>query len=133
MALTIEQQLDRVTRGAYATDPYLTDTIESAKQLTSPCFFGRNYNLAVALRAAMELSLFGPIRPNGEPGVIQSKKEAGLSLTYGKTTAVLKDDPYLSQTTYGLALQNLIRSSGPVMGVTGGAMNDFCNTATEAY
>lgn len=129
MSLTIDQQLDLITRGAYVSDPFRADALTAAADQTSACFFGRNYNRAVALRAAHELVLSN--RVLGEPGTIQSKKEGQLSITFGKTSAVLKDDSYLAQTTFGLQLLNLQRSTVPAISVTGGGLDNVCNTATE--
>lgn len=91
--------------------------IALAEQQTSQSAFGDNYCLAVAYRAAHMMTLANR-GASGTAGNAQSKNEGGMSLSYGTVNGVMGD---LSQTHYGIQLQQLIMSNIPGASVTGGA------------
>lgn len=113
MALTTIQIITAIAP-ALATDASLNTWIELATGLTDRCFFGSNYNLAVALRAAHMWSL-STYRSQGESGVVTSKREGQLGISYGGITV----DRDLKQTQYGMQLYDLIHSSNPAITVLG--------------
>lgn len=130
MSLTIEQHFDRVTQGAYTTDPYKADYITAAKSQTSPCYYGRNYNLAVALLAAHYITLNTDPARSGSAvsGAVSSKKEGGISVSFSGAAAAISGgtNPDLAQTTHGMQLMALQKGAGPFMGVTGTRSSVVC-------
>lgn len=100
----------------YASSPSATDFIELASLRTNSCFFGDKANYAIALRAAHMLTL-SATRPLGEVGPVSSKSEGDLSISFGSVSGVTFSD--LSQTSYGVELDGLIKGTGPILGITG--------------
>ena len=85
--------------------------IALATQRTDRCFFGVNYTLAIALRAAHEWVL--NTRRQGESGVTTYEASGRLAKSYGGV-GVIRDS--LQLTNYGMQLEALIKESG--MGAT---------------
>ncbi len=108
---------------AYSDDDRKLQLITAARATLSAAYYGSNYELAVGLLATHEMFLIGnnSIRANGEAGQISSKDEGDLSLTFGTSMSIIKNEPYLSQTFAGLKLLSL-KIARLSMGVTGGAM-----------
>lgn len=105
--------------GLYAS-AYRSTYIDVAKGLTSQTFYGSNYNLAVCLLSCHIYTL--NTRPGsgiGVAGGVTSMREGDLSLGIGSITAKNLTDSYYAQTTYGLQLQALKRSTLPGASVTG--------------
>jgi hypothetical protein len=100
------------------------DHITLATARTSVCTFGRNTQLAIALRAAHTLTLAA--RNGGDSGVVTSKKEGGLSVSYASPESGI--DPDLGQTHYGRQLIGLMSGSVPFVGVTGGYLDGECTS-----
>lgn len=97
----------------------LSDRITLAQQQTSLSFFGANYNLAVAYRAAHTWALV-TVRDGSSAGIVTYKAEGRLMLSYGGT-GVIRDD--LELTNYGRLLQKLIKTTG--LGVMVTSENDI--------
>ena len=104
------------------SDPDKNTWINSAQNKINRCYFGSNYNEAVALQAAHEWSLTNT-RSNGESGAISSKREGDLSISYSTTG---KNDN-LNLTHYGKQLIDLRNRSNLSIGVLG--CNTDCNTS----
>ena len=121
MAMTASQIIDLIAPG-YASDPDKASFITLAKMQTSLCFYGDNYQFAVALRAAHMLVLRD--RASGDAGPIASKREGDLAVSYGVGST---DGGDLSLTHYGQQLQGLRKGSGAFIGVTGG-LDNGCNS-----
>ena len=89
-----------------------------ATSLTSQCYFGAQYDYAVALRAAHMLTLTN--RPGGSSGVsgsVTSLKEGDSAIGFGSAgnTAGSGD---LTTTSYGQQLKSLINNGGGQFSVT---------------
>lgn len=119
MALTIDQILSTKCPDLYA-DPNRATYIALAKDRVSSCAFGLNYNLAVALLAAHDYTMDS--RTLASAGTISSKKEGGLSISYGGISAVGD----LEQSTYGMAFKRLAKSSRLGIAVLG-SNDTLCN------
>ena len=94
-------------------DTYIT----LATQQTSQCFFGVNYNYAIALRACHNYTLTTGAFASGVGGSVKSKKEGDLSISYGSIAKGGGGD--LQLTTYGLRLKGLIDAGPGAISVTG--------------
>jgi hypothetical protein len=101
----------------YASDSAKETYLSIAEGRTSSCFFGDNYCLAVALRAAHMMVLRD--RRSGSPGAASSKREGGLAISYSQAQG---GDPDLGQTHYGRQLEGLIKGQIPAVGLTGGGV-----------
>lgn len=120
MSLTTTEILSAICP-ALVTDPSYSVYVQMAEQRTSSCFFGANYTMAVALRAAHQFTLAQ--RTLGESGTISSKSESKISISF--VNAVGAKDKALAQTHYGLTLLELIDATSPaasiaVTGILGG-------------
>ncbi len=105
-----------------ASSPAYDVFTKIAEQRTDRGFFGDNYTLAVALRASHMFVLSQ--RPNGESGMISSKSEGKLSLSFAASNSA-KSGVDLTQTSFGVQLLELIENQGPgvsiaLTGVLGG-------------
>jgi hypothetical protein len=87
--------------------------ITLAKQRTSREYFKLNYTLAVALRTAHLLELSSNAK-NGYSGggVITSKSEGDLSVSFGTVGNHYNKYPDLAGTSYGRQLIDLIMGNG---------------------
>lgn len=94
---------------------------------TSETRFGVQRPEAVAYRAAHILALSSQTGAwaGGGTGAIASKKEGDLAVSFQAPSGTRAEDAYLSQTSYGLMLLDLIRSRGPAMQVTGQPWTPF--------
>jgi hypothetical protein len=101
----------------FASDAGKTTFLSLAAGRTSSCFFGVNYDLAVALRAAHMMTLRD--RRSGSPGAASSKREGGLAISYSQAQG---GDADLGQTHYGRQLEGLINGNIPAVGLTGGGV-----------
>lgn len=112
--MTVNEILQAINPNLY-NDANRDIYIELATNQTDRCYFGVNYNLAIALRASHMYVLAN--RPNGETGQINSKKEGDLSVSFsaGKSSEASDD---LSQTNYGMQLQTLILQGPPAVSIT---------------
>jgi hypothetical protein len=115
-----------------ASDPNKALFIILAADRVSSCrFAGTKHDLAVALRAAHDLTLanqtgVGGIRSHGESGSITAKREADLSISFsGGYSSDSSAD--LDLTVYGKRLKGLMRGTVPAVGVTGGYLRNVCN------
>lgn len=97
-----------------ATDPNYASFVSLAQARTSTTFFGANYELAVALRAAHSWSMTK--RKPGEAGAVTSRRMGPVSTSYA---ALPGRDSSLSLTTYGNELLDLINGAGPAAAVLG--------------
>ena len=104
-----------------ASDSNLAIWIALAKEQLDGCFFGSDYNYAIALLAC-HMYVLGQ-RPSGESGMVSSKKEGDLSLSYGGFTV----QGYLDQTHFGMELKSLIKGSRPAIGVLGAGVTITCD------
>lgn len=94
--------------------------LDLSESRTSSTFFGANRPEAVAYRAAHMADLAASAAvSSGASGPITSKKEGDLAVSFGMSSGSKGDSAYLSQTSYGRMLLDLMRSSGPAAGVTG--------------
>lgn len=96
-----------------AADPSLAVFLDMAESQTGGSFFGSNRALAVALRAAHIFTVCR--RSMGAAGSISSMEEGSLNLAFASSG----ETGDLSQTSYGLQLKNLMKSSGPGVSVMG--------------
>jgi hypothetical protein len=80
--------------------------IDMAEGVTSSGFFGSQYNLAVALRAAHMYVLNR--KRGGEGGFITQKVEGRMSVSYGGVNNVTDE---LQLTSYGMQLYDLIKNT----------------------
>jgi hypothetical protein len=119
VSYTVLQIIEVRCPGLYA-DPGRDIYISLAEQQISSCYFGDNRNLAVALQACHDYSVG---QRGGDAGTISSKKEGDLAVTYSAGGGVSTD---LGQTSFGLALQRLIRKSGGGAISVTGAQNIPC-------
>jgi hypothetical protein len=101
----------------YSADSGKATFLSLAVNRTSSCFFGDNYDLAVALRAAHMMTLRD--RRSGSPGAASSKREGGLAISYSQAQG---GDADLGQTHYGRQLEGLMNSQIPGFGLTGGGV-----------
>jgi len=97
----------------FSEDSSKADVIILAQQQTSASFFGSNYDLAVAYRAAHMMTLFS--RQNGAPGNISAKRIGPITLQY---TAGGGQENLLA-TSYGRFLTELMKSRQPLPYVSG--------------
>lgn len=99
--------------------PELASSANKSKYLelgtlqTSSCYFGTDYDMAVALRAAHIGTLAN--RYSGDGGEITSKREGDLAVTYSATG----NSSGLNGTKYGQQLQELINNKGGGISVAG--------------
>jgi len=94
--------------------------LDLSESRTSSTFFGANRPEAVADRAAHMADLAASAAvSSGASGPISSKKEGDLAVSFGTSSGSKGDSAYLSQTSYGRMLLDLMRSSGPATGITG--------------
>lgn len=103
--------------------------IELATQLTSSCFFGSNYQLAIALRACHMYSIANINNSTGGKGagIITSMKEGDLSINFGSISGSSNKDVDLMRTTFGVQLQGLIDAQQAGVTVTGAdIVNKLC-------
>lgn len=112
MALTVKQIIAAKKPGI-TDDSRLDALIELASDRTSSDVFGKNANLAIALRVLHNIAISDDF--DGQPGGVQSRSEGQLSITYANASAI-GDKGDLSQTAWGVELRALIRanSSGPI-------------------
>lgn len=120
--LTILQIIEVKCPGLYI-DTGRDIYIEIAEDQISECYYGKNYNLAVALLACHSYTLF--LR-NGDAGTISSKKEGDLSVSYSTVKTGTNEDD-LSLTSFGMELKRLKRSQTPAVSVTGVVQNSCIN------
>jgi hypothetical protein len=95
----------------YSTDARISTFQSISQSLTSQTFFGANYEYAVALRMAHMITIANRLR--GQGGAIAAESEGEVSISY---SIPAKMQGALSQTSYGIELEQLIRQSG--MGIT---------------
>lgn len=102
-----------------------SEHLQLAALRTSECVFGDKYDYAVALRAAHTLALSTRAKSTGGgAGSVSSVKEGDLSISLsGVTGGVNSAD--LSQTSYGVELDGLIKSNIPGVHVVGSTK--FCD------
>lgn len=112
--MTVNEILEAINPGLYS-DVNRDTYIELATNQTDRCFFGVNYNMAIALRASHMYILAN--RPNGETGQISSKKEGDLSVGFSTSKSSGASDD-LSQTNHGMQLLTLIKQGLPAVSVT---------------
>lgn len=98
----------------YSSDPRLSTFQSIAQSLTSQTFFSNNYEYAVALRMAHMITISNRLR--GKGGAITSESEGEVSISYATNS---KMTGALSQTSYGIELEQLTRQSGMGITVTG--------------
>jgi hypothetical protein len=115
-----------------ASDPNKALFLTLAVDRVSSCrFAGTKYDLAVALRAAHDLTLAkqteSGLRANGEAGAVTSKREGDLSVSFAGSAGVTASNSDLDQTVYGKRLKGLMRGTVPAVGVTGGYLRNVCN------
>lgn len=116
--MTVNQILQAINPDLY-NDTNRDVYIELATNQTDRCYFGVNYNLAIALRASHMYVLAN--RPNGETGQISTKREGDLSVSFSTNKSSGASDD-LSQTSYGMQLQTLIKQGLPAVSVTNDAI-----------
>lgn len=112
--MTVNEILQAINPGLY-NDASRDIYIQLATNQTDRCYFGINYNFAIALRASHMYTLAN--RPNGETGQINSKKESDLSVSFSSSKSSGTSDD-LSQTSYGMQLLTLIKQGLPAVSVT---------------
>lgn len=90
-----------------ASSPLMDGYVALARIQISPIFFGTNYNLAVALKAAHEWVL--NTKRSGQSGVLTYEMSNRMSRSFGGV-GVIRNDWDLSN--YGLQYKALVRSCG---------------------
>lgn len=116
MSLTAIQIIEIQCPDLY-TDPNLNKWISLAQERTNRCFFGKNYNQAVALRACHMYTL--SLRIGGASGVISSKKEGDLSVSYAQNSSDTDGYDDLLLTHYGKQLKSLMKATSMGVSVLG--------------
>lgn len=101
-------------------DANLNTWILLAQEQTDRCYYGRHYNLAVALLSCHMYTLSQ--RGSGQSGIVTSEREGDLARSYGGFTA----KSYLDQTSFGLELQQLKGSSRAAISVLGTGPTIIC-------
>lgn len=108
-----------VIASQFDSNPDRNEYLSMAENQTNRCWYGRNADRAVALRAAHMMALdTSPIRQNGETGAISSKKEGDLAIGFVAGAGQGIND--LDQTHYGKQLKALTAGGGFMLGITGG-------------
>jgi len=118
MSLTASVIFDAIA-AEYATDIRKDTFLTLAEQRTSLCFFGTNYTLAIALRAAHMISYSDR---GGNSGNISSQREGDLAISFGS----INNNRNLNTTSYGQDLLQLIKETQPGVSV-GGDRTFNCN------
>lgn len=103
---------------ALYSDSSRSQWIAMAGEELSSCFFGSSYQKAIALYAAHQFTLAH--RPSGDAGVITSKKEGGLSVSYDVPD--MEGGQALELTHYGLQLRQLRKSRHAGVSVIGSGL-----------
>jgi hypothetical protein len=102
-------------------DPEKSEYISEAQGQTSSDYYGSNYDLAVALRAAHNMTIDKQSESGADGGgEIASKREGDLAIGYHKSDGGGDDNDYLNKTNYGVRLLGLRRGTCPSVSVTGG-------------
>ena len=90
--------------------------IELATSETDAAFFGDKYNYAIALRAAHNYTVV-LTKGDGSGGLITAKQEGRMQISYlHNMNRQSRSDLLL--TRYGMMLQSLIRSLGPIVSIS---------------
>lgn len=117
MALSIVQIID-ARAPQYSTFSRKSEYIDLSKLMTSTTAFGNRYEYAVALRVLHMIALEnqrGGSDPDssgtGQAGAINSESEGQLSRGFSVSGSLQSQFGDLSQTSYGLELIDIIRSS----------------------
>ncbi len=103
-------------------DSNLSDWLAYAQECVDRCFFGGDYNKAVAYMACHMFSLAGS-RPSGESGVITSKKEGDLAISFGG----IPGDDELDLTYFGQQYKRLRKGTRAGITVLGTPTNMTIN------
>lgn len=111
----------------YASDAEKDSFLALAASCLDVCQYGSAYNKAVAYLAAHNMTLIRTRGATADAGTVGSKREGDLGIVYGKTSSVLKDNSYLSQTHYGQYVIQLRRENIVPIGVTGGYLLNKCS------
>lgn len=118
MLLTVDQII-QIKCSDLHSDDNKNLWVQLAEEQTDRCYFGNDYNKAVALRACHEYALNNrPGGSSGAPGVLNSIKEGDLSISFGISGDNSLDGD-LNQTMYGKQLLSLIYENGVGISVTG--------------
>lgn len=96
-----------------ADSPSLSSYIQIAQESLDRCFFGNNYNLAVAYKACHLFTVYGSDGVEGTiaglgSGAVSGITEGGLSVNFATSSNV--KDSELSSTKYGRMLLDLMKS-----------------------
>jgi hypothetical protein len=90
--------------------------IDIAAEDTNAAFFGNYYNYAIALRASHYYTI-DITRPDGDSGLITSKQEGKLQVSYlHNMNRNSRTD--LTLTHYGQRLHALMRRRGPIISIS---------------
>jgi Protein of unknown function (DUF4054) len=110
--MTIEQILDTIAP-QFSTNPAKSSYIEMAMLRTSTCQFGNKYDMAVAYRAAHDMTVAGEGSDSGVSygGLVVSEREGDLSRSYADLSTKATGYSSLLSTTYGQALYGLIKNT----------------------
>jgi hypothetical protein len=118
---------DRIAK-QWKDDPDKAAYIAEARDQTSVNFYAKNYELAVALRAAHNMAIDKQGTEGGQTGggEVSSKKEGDLSISYhkGSSTGSVTDE-YFNKSIYGIRLKALRTGSGVTVSVAGIDQNDL--------
>jgi hypothetical protein len=106
-------------------DPEKSEYISEAQGQTSSDYYGTNYDRAVALRAAHNMTIDKPAESgvNSSGGQIVGKREGDLSLTFSQSGIEPGSNEDLSRTSYGVTLLGLRKGTCPSVSVTGGNLS----------
>jgi hypothetical protein len=105
--------------------------IELATEETSATFFGEKYNYAIALRAAHNYTVV-LTKGDGSGGLITAKQEGRMQISYlHNMNRQSRSDLLL--TRYGMMLQSLIRSMGPIVSIANTEIDLDSSIFAEAY
>jgi hypothetical protein len=106
----------------YKDDPNKADYIGFARDRTNTCVFGKNYEMAVALRAAHMMYMRDLSAAGAGGGELASKREGDLAISFHKSDTN-QGDGDLSSSSFGKQLLGLMNGTIPYFGVTGGNDN----------
>ena len=109
----------------YAQSPRLDAWILGASYHVGACYFKKAYVYALSLMVA-HIAALETRGSDGEAGVIASKREGDIAVSFGSTKSE-GDDGWLSSTSFGQQFLLLKKQYSPRPQVTGGVpLRGFC-------
>jgi hypothetical protein len=114
MASTVADILNAIAP-TFNASPNAATFLDMAYQQTDAGYFGANYSMAVAYRAAHMFAMSS--RGSNEAGMLTGKHMGPVSVSFQAAGGGSNSD--LELTTYGKSLLDLIKSSSPAISCVG--------------